>query len=65
MKKSKDIEEEVAEAMAKQEASEVAASADDRKRGYNSIYDNKAPTEAEMEAYYRKRSRDEDPMKHF
>merc|ERR1711997_456082 len=65
--KSKDFEQEVAEAMAKQEATEVeAASAiDDRKRGYNSLYDNKAPTEAEMEAYYRKRSRDEDPMKHF
>ena len=38
---------------------------DDRKRGYNSIYENKAPTEAEMEAYYRKRQRDEDPMKNF
>jgi len=63
--KPKHFEQEVAEAMARQGASELAAAADDRKRGYNSIYDNKAPTEAEMEAYYRKRSRDEDPMKHF
>ena len=35
--------------------------------GYNSIYDNKASSdcEDEMEAYYRKRSRDEDPMNQF
>jgi len=52
--------------MTKQIASERdMAGGDDRKRGYNSIYENKAPTEAEMEAYYRKRQRDEDPMKNF
>ena len=64
--KPKDFEQEVQEAMAKQIVSERdMAGSDDRKRGYNSIYENKAPTEAEMEAYYRKRQRDEDPMKNF
>ena len=60
--KAKDFEQEVAEAMAKQKPSDRdAAGADDRKRGYNSIYENKAPTEAEMEAYYRKRMLEYDP----
>ena len=64
--KAKDFEQEVAEAMAKQKTSDRdAAGADDRKRGYNSIYENKAPTEAEMEAYYRKRVREDDPMANF
>lgn len=39
--------------------------ADDRKRGYNSRYDVKAPTEMELEAYLLKRSREEDPMASF
>ena len=38
------------------------AGSDDRKRGFNSIYENIAPIESEMEAYYRKRQRDEDPI---
>merc|ERR1712029_982448 len=62
--KEKDFEEQVSEAMKKQ-ASEEAKPIDERKRGYNSMYDAKAPTEAEMEAYYRKRERYEDPMKNF
>ena len=37
----------------------------DRERGYNCLYENKAPTEAEMEAYYRKRVREDDPMANF
>ena len=41
------------------------AGSDDKKCSCTSIYENKAPTEAEMEAYYRKRQRDEDPMKNF
>ena len=64
--KPKDFEQEVAEAMAKQKTSDRdAAGAEDQKRGYNSIYENKAPTEAEMEAYYRKRVREDDPMANF
>ncbi|KAH6947379.1 hypothetical protein HPB50_018534 [Hyalomma asiaticum] len=38
---------------------------DERKRKYNSMYDVKAPTEEEMEAYYMKRMRDDDPMASF
>lgn len=63
--KPKDFEQEVAEAMGKQKAADMAAGGEDRKRGYNSIYENKAPTEAEMEAYYRKRVREDDPMANF
>ena len=65
--KQKDFEDEVKEAMRKQEREEkeIEMAKDDRKRGYNSMYENKTLTEAEMEAYYRKRQRDEDPMKNF
>uniref|UniRef100_A0A182MNY6 Pre-mRNA-splicing factor SLU7 n=1 Tax=Anopheles culicifacies TaxID=139723 RepID=A0A182MNY6_9DIPT len=38
---------------------------DERKRPYNSMYDVKAPTEEEIEAYMMKRRRDEDPMLAF
>lgn len=38
---------------------------DERKRKYNSMYDAKAPTEEDMEAYHIKRSREEDPMLQF
>ena len=38
---------------------------DERKRPYNITYDYKAPDEEEIEAYQRKRMRDEDPMAHF
>lgn len=38
---------------------------DERKRPYNSMVETQAPTEEEMEAYFRKRKRDEDPMSAF
>lgn len=38
---------------------------DERKRPYNSMYEVKAPTEEQMEAYYIKRLRPEDPMSGF
>ena len=41
---------------------------DERKRPYNSMagsQDNKQLSEAELEAYYRKRQRAEDPMANF
>lgn len=38
---------------------------DERKRKYNSMYEIKAPTEEEMEAYFLKRKRDDDPMASF
>ena len=38
---------------------------DERKRPYNSMYEAKAPTEEEMEAFRMKQIRDEDPMAAF
>lgn len=38
---------------------------DERKRPYNSMYEAKKPTDEEMEAYYLKRRREEDPMNQF
>ena len=35
---------------------------DERKRPYNSMYEAKAPTEEELEAFRMKQIRDEDPM---
>lgn len=44
---------------------EETMSMDERKRKYNSMYEAKAPTEEEMEAYKMKRLREEDPMSMF
>lgn len=38
---------------------------DERKRPYNSMYEAKKPTDEEVDAYYMKRRRDEDPMNQF
>nr|XP_023029926.1 pre-mRNA-splicing factor Slu7-like [Leptinotarsa decemlineata] len=38
---------------------------DERKRPYNSMYEVKKPTEEEMEQYFKKRKRDDDPMNQF
>jgi len=69
---SDDFESKVKAAMKKQEEEEKKAdqilSMDERKRTYNSMGgmdDNKQMTEAEMEAYYRKRQRTDDPMAAF
>jgi pre-mRNA-processing factor SLU7 len=48
-----------------EEEAEAEKTMDERKRSYNSTYEVKAPSEAEVEAYYRKRQREEDPMKQF
>ena len=68
-KKDTDFESEVAEAMKKQEEEDRQAEQlkDDRKRTYNNVlgFEAKVPTEAEMEAYYRKRKREDDPMFQF
>jgi len=63
-----DFEKEVKSAMKKQKKAEAEAKnfdGDERKRGYNSNYETKAPTEAELEAYQRLRQREEDPMAKF
>lgn len=44
---------------------EEIMSMDERKRKYNSMYEAKAPTEEEIEAYKMKRLREEDPMSQF
>lgn len=44
---------------------ELLLGMDERKRPYNSMYESKAPTEEEMEAYQVKRAREEDPMLKF
>ena len=38
---------------------------EERKRPYNSMVESKAPNEEELEAYYMKRKREEDPMAYF
>lgn len=40
-------------------------SMDERKRPYNSMFEVKKPTDEEIEAYYLKRRREEDPMNQF
>merc|ERR1711981_271572 len=64
-----DFEEEVKSAMRKQmqdatKADEVSLDERNRK-GYHSNYETKAPTEAELEAHARLRTREEDPMNFF
>uniref|UniRef100_A0A0P4YID9 Pre-mRNA-splicing factor SLU7 n=1 Tax=Daphnia magna TaxID=35525 RepID=A0A0P4YID9_9CRUS len=44
---------------------ELLMGLDERKRPYNSMVESKAPNEEELEAYYIKRKRDEDPMAYF
>lgn len=52
-------------AMEKEQSSSVEM--DDRKRSYHSMKadDGKAPTEEQMEAYYLKKRRTDDPMADF
>lgn len=51
--------------MANQRKADELLATDERKRSYNSMYDAKAPTEEEMEAWRMKRRREEDPMSNF
>lgn len=48
-----------------QKEAAILLSLDERKRPYNSMYSVKKPTDEEMEAYYMKKKRDEDPMAQF
>lgn len=48
-----------------QKKAEHLLSLEERKRPYNSMYDNVAPTDEEMEAWRMKQRRTEDPMSHF
>lgn len=57
------------QALKKEEANQKEAdrllAMDERKRPYNSMCEVKAPTEEEMEAYFIKRQRPDDPMAGF
>ncbi|KAH3706704.1 hypothetical protein DPMN_066092 [Dreissena polymorpha] len=53
-----------AEAANQKHAEELLA-LDERKRPYNSMFEARAPTEEEMEAWRMKRRREEDPMSQF
>ncbi|CAG0891963.1 unnamed protein product [Cyprideis torosa] len=62
--KVKEKEERLKKALLAEErnAEQAEVASDDRKRSYHSRYEAKAPTEEEMEAFYIKRKRDDDPM---
>lgn len=47
------------------EAADRLMKMDERKRPYNSMFEVKKPSDEDMEAYYMKRKRDEDPMAFF
>ncbi|KAK7869391.1 hypothetical protein R5R35_000695 [Gryllus longicercus] len=65
----KTVEEKLKEALNQEEINQQEgarlAALDDRKRPYNSMFEVKKPTDEEMEAYYMKKKRDEDPMAQF
>lgn len=48
-----------------QKQADYLLSLDERKRPYNSMFEVKKPSEEELEAYYLKRRREEDPMSQF
>lgn len=50
---------------AEQAEAERMLKTDERKRPYNSMGEAKAPTEEDLEAYYLKRQRSDDPMANF
>jgi pre-mRNA-processing factor SLU7 len=48
-----------------QKEAERILAMDERKRPYNSMFEVKKPTDEEIEAYYMKKRREEDPMAQF
>ncbi|KAJ4451387.1 pre-mRNA-splicing factor SLU7 [Periplaneta americana] len=67
--KKADVEDKLKAALAQEELHQKEAerilSMDERKRPYNSMFEVKKPTDEEMEAYYMKKKREEDPMAQF
>uniref|UniRef100_A0A1B6E267 Pre-mRNA-splicing factor SLU7 n=1 Tax=Clastoptera arizonana TaxID=38151 RepID=A0A1B6E267_9HEMI len=47
------------------ECADILLNMDERKRPYNSMFQVKKPTDEEMEAYYMKKKRADDPMNNF
>jgi len=64
-KKMRTLKEALAKETENQDKSKWLKALDDRKRPYNSMYNVKGPTDEEMEAYYMKKRRDDDPMAAF
>lgn len=68
-RKDETEEDKLKKALAEEEESQRRAEEmlrmDERKRTYNSMYEAKAPTEEQMEAYMMKRRREDDPMLQF
>ncbi|GIX87332.1 pre-mRNA-splicing factor SLU7 [Caerostris darwini] len=63
--KEKKLKKAIQEEEANQSHADELLAMDERKRPYNSMYEVKAPTEEQMEAYFIKRQRPEDPMSGF
>ncbi|XP_064601916.1 pre-mRNA-splicing factor SLU7-like [Liolophura sinensis] len=64
-KKKKKMKEALRKEVESQRQADELLAIDERKRPYNSMFEAKAPTEEEMEAFRMKRLRTEDPMSHF
>ncbi|XP_055376810.1 pre-mRNA-splicing factor Slu7 [Condylostylus longicornis] len=63
--KEKDYSEKTIEELEEEQNLEHLMELNERKRKFNSMYENKAPTEEEMEEFMKKRQREEDPMLSF
>lgn len=59
------LDEALHEEVQRQKEADALLSMDERKRPYNSMFEVKKPSEEELEAYYMKRRREEDPMNQF
>ncbi|XP_060576585.1 pre-mRNA-splicing factor SLU7-like [Ruditapes philippinarum] len=64
-RKEKKLKKALKRELESQKKAEVFLAMDERKRPYNSMFEAKAPTEEEMEAWRMKRRREEDPMSNF
>lgn len=64
-KRKKKLREALIRAKLEEDAADAMAKIDERQRKYNSMYDAKAPTEEEIEAFQMRRQREDDPMAAF
>ncbi|KAK7071097.1 mRNA splicing protein, partial [Halocaridina rubra] len=64
-KRKKKLREALIRAKLEEEAAQEMLNMDERMKKYNSMYNAKAPTEEEIEAYQMRRRRDDDPMASF
>lgn len=64
-KRKKKLREALIRAKLEEDAANSLVKIDERQRKYNSMYNAKAPTEEEIEAYQMRRQREDDPMAAF